>query len=71
MNLEAELPVGAVFGCHHVVERLKLGIEGLFVDFEDFPNAPPSGMVHLLPLSASQLAVMIGEETRYHPLGRL
>ena len=31
------------------------------------PTPPPTGTVHSSPLSASQFAIMIGEDVRYRP----
>ena len=40
---------------------------GCFPTRKIFPTPPPKGTVHLLPLSAFQLAVMMGADEIYQP----
>ncbi len=62
---------GPLSGRTTLANAEKPAFSGSFPIRNTLPNPPPIGTVHLLPLPASQLAVIIGADVRYHPSGRL
>ena len=71
-DLETERPVGAEAGLLDVVVGLEAHLlTGWGPILNTRPAPPPSGTSQVLSELASQLAVMIGAETRNQPSGRL